>query len=52
MAEQTTRIAFSTSGILGKVQILVVCEGRKSCPDPDAVSKTSFTCNRTDPWGK
>lgn len=26
MAEQTTRIAFSTSGILGKKQILAVCE--------------------------
>lgn len=53
MAEQTTRIAFSTSGILGKKQILVVCElfptykglqGRKSCPGLEAASKT-FTSN-------
>ena len=48
MAEQTTRVAFSTSGILGKKQILVVCElfptynglqGRKSCPGLEAASK-------------
>ena len=55
MAEQTTRIAFSPLGILGKKQILVVCElfptynglqGRKSCPGLEAASKT-FTSNKS-----